>query len=336
MFPRRPEFLRVSVERPERAPSGEARPLSRAKTPLPRRPPPRSVQRRRARTCRVRPRPSEPTVPGRHEPSARQAHPEYLPPPRAADAALMAGELRMRPLERGGSEHGVGGGRPPKAGGCPRRTWPPNEGAALTASYSSFGEVTGTGLDWMPFGFAGGIYDSDTGLVRFGARDYAPSVGRWVSKDPILFKGLSTNLYAYVFSDPLNDRDPSGLVTYDCKKPLDALGGTGDPENQRNGPDVPGNKLYHEYLCVVQGEHIICGGQSQAEGKPYGPGAPSKDEFSDYRCKPIRDDDTCYEDCIASAILDPSRPDYGLLGPGTNCQEWAGSTLKACQKACAR
>ena len=31
------------------------------------------------------------------------------------------------------------------------------------ASYTSFGEVTGTGLDWMPFGFAGGIYDADSG-----------------------------------------------------------------------------------------------------------------------------------------------------------------------------
>ena len=35
------------------------------------------------------------------------------------------------------------------------------------------------------FGFAGGIYDPDTELVRFGARDYDPRVGRWTTKDPI-------------------------------------------------------------------------------------------------------------------------------------------------------
>src|SRR6185312_16192031 len=43
----------------------------------------------------------------------------------------------------------------------------------------------------LPFGFAGGIYDRDTGLVRFGARDYDPETGRFVSKDPILFRGGS-------------------------------------------------------------------------------------------------------------------------------------------------
>ena len=35
----------------------------------------------------------------------------------------------------------------------------------------------------VPFGFAGGIYDEDTKLVRFGAREYDPETGRWLSKD---------------------------------------------------------------------------------------------------------------------------------------------------------
>jgi RHS repeat-associated protein len=59
----------------------------------------------------------------------------------------------------------------------------------FTASYSSFGEVTGTGLDWMLFGFAGGHYDPDSRLVRFGARDLEPQIGRWAKKDPIHFDG---------------------------------------------------------------------------------------------------------------------------------------------------
>jgi len=63
---------------------------------------------------------------------------------------------------------------------------------------------------FQPFGFAGGLYDRDTKLVRFGARDYNPSVGRWTAKDPILFGGGSTNLYGYVLNDPLNLADPSG------------------------------------------------------------------------------------------------------------------------------
>nr|BFD67005.1 hypothetical protein HAGR004_20270 [Bdellovibrio sp. HAGR004] len=50
-----------------------------------------------------------------------------------------------------------------------------------------------------------------TQLVRFGARDYDPEVGRWTSKDPILFNGGDTNLYGYVANDPVNFIDPMGL-----------------------------------------------------------------------------------------------------------------------------
>lgn len=81
----------------------------------------------------------------------------------------------------------------------------------FAASYTSFGEVTGTALDWMPFGFAGGVYDGDTGLVRFGARDYDPLVGRWTARDPVRFQGQQANLYVYVNDEPVNRRDPSGL-----------------------------------------------------------------------------------------------------------------------------
>lgn len=83
------------------------------------------------------------------------------------------------------------------------------------ADYSAFGIATAIGttdLAWIPFGFAGGLYDKETGLVRFGARDYDPTVGRWVSKDPIRFGGGQANLYAYVGNDPINSHDPLGLA----------------------------------------------------------------------------------------------------------------------------
>ena len=66
---------------------------------------------------------------------------------------------------------------------------------------------------FIPFGFAGGLYDHDTGLVRFGARDYDAQVGRWIAKDPIGFDGGQTNFYVYVNNDPVNGIDPEGLFT---------------------------------------------------------------------------------------------------------------------------
>ena len=38
---------------------------------------------------------------------------------------------------------------------------------------------------FMPIGFAGGLTDPATGLVRFGYRDYDPSVGRFTAPDPV-------------------------------------------------------------------------------------------------------------------------------------------------------
>lgn len=63
----------------------------------------------------------------------------------------------------------------------------------------------------VPFGFAGGLYDRDTGLVHFGFRDYDPDTGRWTAKDPILFGGGDTDLYGYCVNDPVNFADPLGL-----------------------------------------------------------------------------------------------------------------------------
>jgi RHS repeat-associated protein len=77
--------------------------------------------------------------------------------------------------------------------------------------YDEFGNVTNdTQPGFQPFGFAGGLYDSDTRLVRFGARDYDAVTGRWVAKDPLGFGGGDTNLYVYCGNDPVNCVDPDG------------------------------------------------------------------------------------------------------------------------------
>ena len=83
--------------------------------------------------------------------------------------------------------------------------------------YDAFGNILADSDEAfaMPFGFAGGLQDQDTGLVRFGFRDYDPEVGRWTAKDPILFAGGNTDLYGYVLNDPINLIDPFGLELAD-------------------------------------------------------------------------------------------------------------------------
>ncbi len=81
--------------------------------------------------------------------------------------------------------------------------------------YDEWGNVINdTKPGFQPFGFAGGLYDSETKLVRFGVREYEPSLGRWLSKDPIRFDGGDTNLYGYVVNDPVNWVDPEGLYRF--------------------------------------------------------------------------------------------------------------------------
>ena len=84
---------------------------------------------------------------------------------------------------------------------------------AQRMDYDGFGQVVSdTSPGFQPFGFAGGLYDKDTKLVRFGARDYDAEAGRWTAKDPVGFDGGQANLYVFAGNDPINGSDPDGLA----------------------------------------------------------------------------------------------------------------------------
>ena len=98
--------------------------------------------------------------------------------------------------------------------GSPRVITDESGNVIKAVDYDSFGNVildSNEGLE-IPFGFAGGLKDSDTGLLRFGYRDYDTQTGRWTARDPIGFAGGDSNLYGYVASDPVNFVDPTGEV----------------------------------------------------------------------------------------------------------------------------
>jgi RHS repeat-associated protein len=97
--------------------------------------------------------------------------------------------------------------------GTPRLMTDANGAVVLALDYDSYGNVLpgGTVPSFaVAIGFAGGLVDPTTGLVRFGFRDYDPVVGRWTARDPVLFNGDQANLYVYVANNPIGQRDPLG------------------------------------------------------------------------------------------------------------------------------
>ena len=75
-------------------------------------------------------------------------------------------------------------------------------------AYDSFGNVT-SGSAATRYAYTGREIDLDTGLMYYRARVYDAHQGRFVSEDPIGFRG-GINLYAYVRNNSLNRIDPKG------------------------------------------------------------------------------------------------------------------------------
>jgi RHS repeat-associated protein len=81
-----------------------------------------------------------------------------------------------------------------------------------TYAYDAFGNLSAsTGSLANPFRYTGREFDSDIGLYYYRMRTYDPSVGRFVSEDPIGFSG-GNNFYRYVRNSPSRFVDPSGMV----------------------------------------------------------------------------------------------------------------------------
>jgi RHS repeat-associated protein len=88
----------------------------------------------------------------------------------------------------------------------------------LRRSYEAFGDRT---FDSSSHPETRGYIEQredETGLVYLHARYYEPSVGLFISPDPLHpdVPGVRMNRYAYALGDPVNGKDPSGLLVYSC------------------------------------------------------------------------------------------------------------------------
>ncbi len=82
-----------------------------------------------------------------------------------------------------------------------------------SGAFNAFGEASHiAGTISQPFRFPGHYFDEETGLHYNRARYYSPSLGRYLSRDPLEILG-GTNFYVYANSDPFNQTDPLGLLS---------------------------------------------------------------------------------------------------------------------------
>ena len=87
-----------------------------------------------------------------------------------------------------------------------------SQNVAASYRYDTFGKLmVKSGTLNQPFQFSTKRYFAGVGLNDYGYRFYSPSVGRWLTRDPIAERG-GVNLYGFVGNSPVSYADPDGLI----------------------------------------------------------------------------------------------------------------------------
>ncbi|MDX6444755.1 MAG: hypothetical protein QOH71_1829 [Blastocatellia bacterium] len=137
--------------------------------------------------------------------------------------------------------------------------------------YDAFGN--GSGNSRTRYGYTGRERDTDTGMLYYRARFYDPSIGRFLSEDPLqLDAGI--NFYAYVHNDPLKYKDPLGLTVWVCSRL------THPPESW-----VGANHSY--FFDDRNGQACGLSGPRMSLFPFYGSTAPEKGPSEGATCRPI-------------------------------------------------
>ena len=80
--------------------------------------------------------------------------------------------------------------------------------------YDAYGKLissSGIFAEVNPYRFSTKYFDTETDLYYYGYRYYDPTLGRWLTRDPIEEEG-GINLYGFVGNEPVGGVDPFGNV----------------------------------------------------------------------------------------------------------------------------
>src|SRR5258707_7848334 len=126
--------------------------------------------------------------------------------------------------------------------------------SAPAFGYDPYGNALQATAPLTDFGYAGMFYNADSGLYLTQYRAYDPSIGRWLSRDP-LGEGSdpTANLYSYVESNPLLYVDPSGLQKIPSPNAAVPAGpwtpaGPGHRSETFYGPHQPGGRKWCNWV----------------------------------------------------------------------------------------
>ncbi|MEU7277248.1 RHS repeat-associated core domain-containing protein [Streptomyces sp. NPDC045431] len=93
-------------------------------------------------------------------------------------------------------------------------------GAVSQRRFDPYGVERGKATGTWPGekGYVGGTIDASTGLTHLGAREYDPTIGKFISVDPLIdyLQPQQINGYAYANNSPVTHADPSGLIVPGC------------------------------------------------------------------------------------------------------------------------
>ena len=114
--------------------------------------------------------------------------------------------------------------------------------ASARYAYDAFGRLkssSGPAAEANRYRFSTKPQERAAALSYYGYRYYAPSYGRWLSRDPIEEDG-GINLQQFVYNSPLNYVDPNGLTGWELNNPNTPYMNPGYSSPTMQGVEVAG------------------------------------------------------------------------------------------------